>query len=263
MTRSTSRRLLGLAALLALAAVTAAPAQAAQRSIEEFIAAQGTYCIDDGSGGCFVIVPPVPNFIGWTVTGETKAASVDYAGLANHPFDCGGGVIGGPNPFGTTMDGSVLERPLDDGRAEVSVVLHTHNALAWVADNNDFTSGPLLFGHRVCAALGGADFGLADSQLQVVFLNPRPGAPLPDLMELFVARFPDMLSISFRASGTGLLRDAFGVEDGTPGRVNIAQTGTLNLSGWHGATGDGFPAELINLRVVGSGTQRGTRVQAN
>lgn len=35
------------------------------RSLEEFLAAQGTYCIDAGMGGCFDFTPPVPNTLGW------------------------------------------------------------------------------------------------------------------------------------------------------------------------------------------------------
>jgi hypothetical protein len=247
--------------LLAVAAVFAAPVQAGQRPIQEFVAAQGTYCVDDGAGGCLLFVPPVANFIGWGVTGETKWASVDYAGLANRPFDCGDGMTGGANPFGTITDGMVLERPLDDGRAEITVVLHTRNALTWVANENFL--GPLLFGHRVCDVLQGADASLGDSHLLVVFYNPAPGAPLPDLMELMVARFADFVSISFRSEAAGTLRAAFGVVDGTYGRAIVSQTGTLFRSGWHGATADGFPAELIHLRVAGNSAKPGPRVQAN
>lgn len=43
----------------------------------------------------------------------------------------------------------MVERPLADGRAEVTVILHTKNALTWVVDGDDFANGELLFGHRV------------------------------------------------------------------------------------------------------------------
>ncbi len=251
MMRSRSNVTLGLFVLLALAVFLAAPAQAAQRPIQEFVAAQGTYCLDDGAGGCALFVPPVANFVGWTVNGETTVASVDYAGLANRSYDCGDGFVGNDNPFGTTTDGMVLERALNDGRVEVTVVLHTKNALTWVADG-DFASGPLLFGHRYCDVLKGGDYALGDSQLQVVFYNSAPGATLPDLMELLFARFQDLVSISFRSQADGPLRSAFGVADGTHGRATVIETGTLNRTPWRGATGDGFPAEHINLRVTGN-----------
>lgn len=233
--------------ILTLLAVS--PAAAAPRPIADFLSTQGTYCVDDGGGGCLLFVPPVPNFIGWTVTGETTVASVDYAGLANGTLDCGGGVSG-TTSFGTQADGTVIERPLPDGRVEVTVVLHTRNALTWVADG-DFASGTLLFGQRVCDVLAGGQASLGDSQLQVVFINPGPGAPLPDLIELFVSRFNDLVSLSFRSQAEGALRAAFGVSDGTPGRATIVQTGTLFRTNFGGATGDGFPAERISLKVVG------------
>lgn len=248
-----ARALVLAAAALAL---SPAPAGAATRPISDFLSTQGTYCIDDGAGGCFIFVPPVANFVGWTVTGGSQVATVDYAGLANGSFDCDGiGFPGGTTSFGTTMDGTIVERPLRDGRAEVTVVLHSRNALAWVADggvDGNF-AGPLLFGNRVCDVIAGAEPALVDSQLQVVFTIPARGAALPDLIKLFFA--PDLgqelISLAFRAQGSGELRSAFGVADGTAGRLTIAQTGTLSRTRFGGATGDGFPAELINLRVVG------------
>ena len=59
-----------------------------------------------------------------------------------------------------------------------------------------------------------------------------------------------MLSIKVHAAGT--LREAFGVQDGTPGRLTCTQTG-LFFTNFQGATADGFPVESIDLRVVGSG----------
>ena len=38
--------------VLMAAAMAATPAQAAMRPIQEFVNAQGTYCIHDGGGGC-------------------------------------------------------------------------------------------------------------------------------------------------------------------------------------------------------------------
>jgi hypothetical protein len=47
-----------------------------------------------------------------------------------------------------------------------------------------------------------------------------------------------------------LLWEAFDVPDGIPGRVEVIQTGLL-MTRFMGATADGFPAERINLMVVG------------
>jgi hypothetical protein len=221
------------------------------RPISDFVSTQGTYCIDDGMGGCFLFVPPVANYIGWTAPAAGNLfALADYAGLANAYIIANGGTS-----LGTTTQGSVIERALPDGRAEVSVLLHTRNALTWVSDvASDFSDfpGTLLFGNRVPEVLGGSDVAPADCFLQAVFINTGPSEPLPDLIQ--IAFFPEpgqqMRYLSFRAAASGQLRAAYGVSDGTPGRAHVTQTG-LFMTGGGGATADGFPAELVKLQVVG------------
>jgi hypothetical protein len=134
---------------------------------------------------------------------------------------------------------------LPDGRAEVTVTLHTTNALTWVAECCDFANGPLLFGHRPADVIGGADAALADSFFQISFINTEPGAPLPDLIQLFFAPAPGQEYIHhvFRASANGRLRSAFGVPDGTPGKVTVAETGNIARSN--------FQAAVVNLRQTG------------
>src|SRR5207247_1922277 len=101
---------------------------------------------------------------------------------------------------------------------EVTVVLHTRNALTWVIagdgmGNFDFADGTLLFGARVPDVVLGEDPSLGNSTLTVKFLNTAPGAPLPDLLQL--AAFPEpgqeLKAISIRAQADGELRAAFGV----------------------------------------------------
>ncbi len=226
--------------------------QATPRPIEEFVNAQGTFCLDDGMGGCFLFVPPVENFFGWGDPAKVIGAAFDYAGLADKAVTA---LSGGTVSFGTTTSGSVSERPLADGRAEVHVILHTKNAMTFgIGALNDFNTDPLTFGHRAADILAGADAALGSGTFHIKFINTAPGAPLPDLLQLAFA--PEagqefvMLSIYFRAFGT--LRPASGHPDGTPGRLTCTQTG-LFFSGFHGAVGDGFPAESINLQVVGGG----------
>ncbi len=105
--------LLGMTALLGMRSADAANI----RPISDFVSMQGTFCFPDGSGGCIIFVPPVANFIGESAPATNRCASVDYAGLTN-------AVV----PLGTKTDGTIIERPLADGRAEVTVVLHTTNA---------------------------------------------------------------------------------------------------------------------------------------
>ena len=165
------------------------------RPIEDFIETQGTFCIDVNFDGAYVdeivdgdfvgtcptgalpllLVPPIGNFVGQSDPKKGWVASVDYAGLADY---WAGGVLG------TSFSGTVIERPLKDGRAMVEVMLRTENALTWVADDFDF-NGPLLFGNRAPDVLGGAEPSLGDAYLQVKFINTAPGAPLPDLNQLF------------------------------------------------------------------------------
>lgn len=230
--------------MIVLMGVIPVAAGGQQRPIADFVDRQGDYCILDGvyADPCptdppLLFVPPVDNFIGWTDPALAIAASMDYAGLADA---CAGGA------FGTEMSGSVTERPLADGRAEVHVRLHTTNALTWVAEG-DF-NGPLQFGQRLeaCGEPPGMEAALGSSLLHVTFINTAPGAPLPDLIQLFVApeAGQEVVKLSFHGHADGSLAD------GTPGRVTVTQTG-LFMTAWQGATADGFPVERINLQAVG------------
>jgi len=219
--------------------------QAVHRPISDFVSAQGTTSF---------FVPPVPDYIGWS-TPEGRAASVDYAGVANNWLITNGL----PQGLGTTTDGTINERPLADGRAEVSVLLHTKNALTYVLQCGgggcDFANDVVLFGHRAQQVALGADAALGDSFLNVVFKNPAPGLPMPDVVanNFCIGANPadcELVSLSFHANANGALRAAFGVPDGTPGKAIVAQTGILFRAQFKGATGDGFPAELVELRVV-------------
>src|SRR5437588_3883075 len=142
----------------------------ATRPIMEFVDAQGTYDIG------FLFVPPVENYVGWTDPDHGLSMSVDYAGIAD---DFYGGV------FGTTFGGTVTERRLADGRAEVTVVLRTTDALTYVVNGFDFAGGPLLFGGRPAPGGIQGTVALADCELRVTFINTAPGAALPDLIQLF------------------------------------------------------------------------------
>ena len=251
-----TRRMKSLLVLSALAAFAftgpvLAQTSAVQRPIGDFLSTQGTFCIDDGMGGCFLFVPPIPNFFGWSALAQNRCGSVDYAGLANATL-----VRLGGRSLGTRTQGTVLERPLADGRAEVTVTLHTTNALSWVMQGcEDFASNPLLFGHRLPEVLAGKDAALGDSLFEVVLINTAPGAPLPDMLQLFIAPLPgqEPRFMSFYARAVGTYRALAGVPDGTPGRAEITQTG-LFMTSFMGAVADAFPAERIGLPGVGKST---------
>jgi len=265
-----SRWLTGVLVIV-VAMCLAFPVQAktTQRPLSDFLSTQGTYCIDDGSGGCYLFVPPDPNFLGWS-TNLSKSpiyfAGVDYAGLANAY----------PSGNTPTFSGNVTERPLPDGRAEITVLLQTKGANIWVIqlDQNDQSiwgeqiagTAPTLFGHRPTDVLSGQGQTLADTNIHVVFINDYPGAPIPDLIQL--NNFPDgnhpVKLLKFSAQAKGPLTAAYGVPEGTPGKCTIIQTGLTEVqlkqlsdsfkgqAGAHSRVAfDAFPAENIDLQVIG------------
>ena len=244
MRRATRTCLIAVTGLLLAIAAPPAMAQerATQRPIEDWIEQQGTYCFPDGSGGCLLFVPPIENFFGFTDPGSERAASVDYAGLANDWIE---EASGGSTSFGTTFSGSITERPLSDGRAEVNVRLRTDNALAWVVDGFDFATGDLLFGNRAPDVLAGDEPALVSSHLTLRFINTAPGAPLPDLIQLLVEDFEALRFIGFEANGEGPLAD-----DGGRGKLQVVQRG-LFMTSSQSAVADSFPVEKILLKPVG------------
>lgn len=247
------RRVLTVCLVALLMALAPASAQTTIRPISDWVAQQGTFCWPDGSGGCVTFVPPIKNFGGFT--SPDRCVSADYAGLADKWLK---EVSAGSVSVGTTMEGTVIERKLKDGTVEVRVVLHTRNALTWVHPAVNYAcdpaTDPLLFGRRAPEVLAGGVPSLTDLSFDLVFLNTGPGAPLPDLMELFfVFGTPDLRQMQFlaiRAQGEGQLRAAFGVPDPTRGRVTVVQNGIF-MASWKGALAAGYPVELIRLQPVG------------
>ena len=222
---------------------------AVHRPVSDFVSAQGS------TNG---FIPPIPDFIAWTDNppngcNATKFASVDYAGVAAAWLQANGGPA-----FGTQVGGSVTERPLADGRADVTVVLNTSNAISWVVafPINDLATDPTIFGSRANEILANPSLqpGLSTCVLQVEFTNTAMGAPLPDLVNAFILGngLPgqSLTTLSFRSSGSGPLHAAFGVPEGTPGTLTVSQTGLLTHT-FQGCPGDAFPAEVV--RVVANG----------
>jgi hypothetical protein len=236
------------------------------RPIEDFVDRQGTFCIDvnftgsyedevvDGNfvGNCstgappLLFVPPIANFLGTADPDQNRGASIDYAGLADY---WSGGA------FGTSFAGSVVERPLADGRAHVSVILRTENALTFVVQGSDYNVN-LLFGNRAPDVAYGAEPALGSASMELVFINTAPGADLPDLLQLavFPAGGQELLTLKIGNKAKGPLTELFGVPDGTPGLNTGTQVGLLGnpQCGLEpSALLDCFPVERINLRVIG------------
>jgi hypothetical protein len=249
-----------IVSLVLSSSMALAAGKTTQRPLSDFLSTQGTYCTDDGNGGCFVYVPPDKNFLGWTTVFDPNKlpvvpsrpqpplfAGVDYAGLATEAYAPGKA----PN-----ISGTVTERVLKDGRAEVTVLLHTKNANAWVIELDpagdvagQVANKPTLFGHRPRDVAAGDGQALGNSLLHVVFIIDKPGAPLPDLLK--INGTPDLTFLAFTMSASGPLTAQYDdVVEGTPGKCTIVQTGLVG-NGKGRALSDAFPVEDINLSVVG------------
>jgi hypothetical protein len=138
------------------------------------------------------------------------------------------------------------------------VILHTSNALIRAFKFNASTGEPEpLFGYSLGEVLGGAKPTLGESFFQLAFKNTAPGAPLPDLAQLLLCPEPgqELEIISFRARASGPLRAAFRVPEGTPGRLEVSQTGLIATAAKANANSrvafDAYPAEHIIIRTVG------------
>jgi hypothetical protein len=224
--RTTLRRALVVALTLTACLSVVAPASAGtakttHRSIQEVVRAQGTYCFPDGSGGCVLFDPPVPNYIFFEALATQWVGAVDYAGLEDSWLK---GASNGEQSFRTKFSGTVLERPLPDGRAEITIKLITQRAATRVFLAPD----TLLFGNTTPAVLAGARPALGESRLDFVFINPAVGMALPDFVQLFVAPLPgqEFIRSEIRATAEGPLHSAFGVRDGTRGRMTMDMIAT-------------------------------------
>ena len=212
-----------------------------QRPLSDFLSAQGSTSM---------FFPPFPDFVAWTNNNpQTRFAAIDYTGLVAAYLQS----HGGPS-LGTQVSGSVSERPLADGRAEVTVDLRTTRAMSWaVGLPGDIMNDPPIFGYRQGELLANPSLtpALSSSELNVVFTNDAPGAPLPDLVTAFIlgnaTPGQQLLKLMFRSSGSGPLR---GSSEGALAHLTVTQTGLL-ITGFHGATADAFPAERVDLHLIG------------
>jgi hypothetical protein len=240
------------------------PAQVIKRPLSDFLDAQG-------STTCFT--PPARAQLGWG-TGLNKTngvanltpprfALIDYTGLEGKYLKDNGFDVG------TTVSGTVSERPLADGRALVTVDLHTKNALGWaLQDQNDFNTDPPVFGSRVSDVRSGKPPALGDAHFNAVFANTAPGAPLPDLVCIQAAFCSDLKpcptgfeleNMSIQASITGLLHapalpDPVSWPEGAAGRLAVQQLILIHAAAQNGGSGplsDASPVEAIDLKPIG------------
>jgi hypothetical protein len=217
-------------------------------TISDFLNAQGTTSVFNYG------VVGLPDEIGWTTStatinaGTGRFARIDYTGQD--------AAFLGLN-LGTTTSGTVSDRLLSDGRDQVTINLHTHNALAFAQQfGSGYPFGPVLFGFTPdqLAANPGLRPSVGDSDLQLVY-KAAPGASPPDIVNAFILGGQsgyELVSISFHATVRGT----------TP--AGQAATLVVSEAGPEGRTpvpfsvrDGGFAAEVVDVQ-----TNNGTRSPA-
>jgi hypothetical protein len=155
-------------------------------------------------------------------TEQSRCALVDYAGLADQRLqDHSDGAIS----LGTTVTGTVKERTVADGSAEITIQLSISKALVFSVAGCDLASGPFEFGRRAQEVLIGATPSLGDAIFYARYIVPVSGHPLQDLVQIVFFAIPGeaIAETRLKARFQGQLRAAFGVPDGTPGKLMIKE----------------------------------------
>lgn len=251
--RASARGFAVVAAVAVMGSFGPAIAQADERPLSDFLNAQGTTSN---------FWSPFPDYLGWQnnstlVSSSGKAfqcrfAAIDYAGLSARYLKDHVGL-----DLGTTVSGSVHERLLADGRAEVSITLHTTNAVTFAQTCDNYGPGnPSAFGEQQTDLLGNPylEPGLSMVNFLLVFKNTAPGAPLPDIVCLYgVTDCPagfELVSLYMRANGSGPLHYSSGYQEGTPGHLVVTQTGIFRSAPFTSPNSrisyDAFPAERVD-----------------
>lgn len=231
-----------------------------KRDLQEWLDAQGSVVHPQ--------LPKTPRLFAWTNDPDINGDGLDdgpryimwydYAGVLARETSYGGGALGP-----ASIDGTVTERAVGDGMAEVTVSVKLNRALIWVTTfAKDPTtlpadwfrvSGPTVFGHRESEieANPGLEPAWANIHFTATFLN-EVGADMPDLRIASAAG--RWLSFQVVLNATGPLTEAYGVPEGTPGALHWGKPGTLtvpaNENAGNGAA-SGFPNDEFHLFPVG------------
>lgn len=206
--------------------------QSQQALVEEFVAAQGTYCTADGgtSGSCFNLFGPdgPPDVVLFCdLTTPTPCPYFDTGVEQRWIIEQGGSDVG------TTWSGTAREQRLPDGRRHVWVSVHYRDAIVQLADlevlsayfdNQEALEPELALGHLAHAVLGGATPVLGDHAMTWEFILPADYAGMPDIVELVFAPAEGMELIAFRQNGSArgpMRRDYLGLEAGDDARLSL------------------------------------------
>lgn len=222
---------------------TANAGRTTERSLQEWLAAQGTFCEE-----CSLVFP-LPDLIGNFGRDGATFGWFDYTGVADAwLLEMSNGAI----DLGTTVDGRVTERLLNDGRVEIDVRVTARNALAFAGAADYLPGDPVHFGATAPQVLAGATPALGTVTMQFTFILAAPGLPLPDLVQ--VAFFPEpgeeILKIVYHARATGVLHAPSGFAEGTAGTLSVQQVGIFHTRSPRKANNP-FAAESVVLRPTG------------
>lgn len=216
---------IGAALLLVAFASSRAIAQVTIRPLSDFTNAQQV-----SSGGA----PSVY----WTDPTTNRLMSIDYSGKVN------GFLMEHGKSVGTILSGTVIQRPLPNGTAEITVQLSLQNAVVWAYQGSN-----LVFGHVPLDIVNGYSPALATVNFNFRFTISAPGAPLADLATIVFTQHTQVF-VQLNAIGQGPFLAAYGVPDGTPGIAQTTQTGVYQSQGNGGPLGDYFPAGHIDFQLT-------------
>jgi len=195
--------------------------QAIVHPIQEFLQTQGSYCVDDGYGGCRVYGGPVANYLTWFDRSQNVTMAIDYAGIVNRWAQDRG------FPANAQIFGSVTEQPLADGTSRYTVELKGSGISSYAVDGANLGS-PIRFGVRPMEmGYPMARTAAGDLRMTITFIQ-SPGI-LPDLVQLLRAPRQDqkLVSINFDYSAQGVVRDPAAPDmGGKDGSVNVRFDGS-------------------------------------
>ena len=216
---------IGAALLLVAFASSHAIAQVTIRPLSDFTNAQQV--TSEGAPSVY-----------WTDPTTNRSMAIDYSGKVN------GFLMAQGKSVGTIVSGTVIQRPLPNGTAEITVQLSLQNALVWAYQGSN-----LVFGHVPLAIINGYSPALATVNFNLKFTISAPGAPLADLATIIFTQHAQMF-VQLNAIGQGPFLAAYGVPDGTPGIAQTTQTGIFQSQGNGGPRGDYFPAGHIDFQLT-------------
>ena len=149
------------------------------------------------------------------------------------------------------IEGQVMVRPMKDGRAHVTILMHTSNAVCWAFDGS-----PVVFGASPRQVYTNPTFygpllSFGSGLFRYEFTMPSVDTPVPPLWMLGTDDYP-MESFIAEFSCKGLMTPASGYPAGTRGVAQVTQRALYGTGVPTGCpAGDCWPAEVAFYRVTG------------